>query len=144
MCWGFQSWDSSPSRPHLPCEHGWVPSTLGAAHHVEGKKVPVLSPFKLGHLCDFEFMTLGIPHLEGAFNRSGAPCPGRCPRTVVFPSSVQRRHAGYVCVCSAPSGGCSGTLLVQALASHSAGRGLAGPGGTRKSSFLPFRRQGEK
>lgn len=119
--------------PYLPCDYGWVPAPLLAAHHC--KKVPILGPFKLGHLCDFEFMILGVPLPEGAFKRSGAPRPRRCPRTVVLPSSV-RRHAGFICVCSAPSGGCSGARLSQSSA------GLAWPGGTRTSSFLPLRRHG--
>ncbi|KAF6109790.1 hypothetical protein HJG60_010993 [Phyllostomus discolor] len=81
--------------PYLPCDHGWVPSPLLAAHHC--KMVPILGLFKLGHLRDFEFMILGVPHPEGAFNRSGAPRPGRCPRTVVLPLSGEDTLGSFVC-----------------------------------------------
>lgn len=137
-CAGDSSCGIPVRLPCLPCDHGWVPSPLLAAHHC--RKVLILGPFKLGHLRDFKFMILGVPHPEGAFNRSGAPSPGRCPRTVVLPSSVWRRHAGFICVCSAPSGGYSGTRPVQGPVSQSFLQGGGWPGQEEigKAAFFPL------
>lgn len=88
-----------------------VPSMLWTPHLC--KEVPFLNPFQPGHLRGCEFMVQGVPCPGAAFNRPWSLLPRKGPQD--SPLSLHPQwEARWVCGCSAPPGGHSGTLLVQA------------------------------
>ena len=95
-----------------PALQPWrVPSMLWTPHLC--KEVPFLNSFQPGHLRGCEFMVHGVPHPEAAFNRPWSPLPRKGPQDSLL-SLHPEWKARWVCGCSAPPGGLSGTLLVQA------------------------------
>lgn len=83
----------------LTCyDHGGTFYSLGSS---PAKKVPILSPFKGGHLHDS--MTQGVP-CQGSFQHAWSPLPRKVPRDCDPPSLPLSRaeHRLGLCVRSAP------------------------------------------